>query len=73
MCTQLLKDLIQSVALLIHLLQKLQIFPEGLPVQGDGQEKTDTKGRLLVGQDRDCGWTHVPWILIRTHIIVVAP
>lgn len=48
MCTQLLKDLIQSVALLIHLLQKLQIFPEGLPVRGDGQEKTDTRGRLLV-------------------------
>lgn len=43
MCTQLLKDLTQSVALLIHLLQKLQIFPEGLPVRGDGLKKNRHK------------------------------
>lgn len=45
--TQLPRDLIQSVALLIHLLQKLQIFPEGLLVLGDGQRQTQETGFLF--------------------------
>lgn len=39
---QLLKELIHSVALLIHQMHTLQIFIEGLPVQGDGTPETGT-------------------------------
>lgn len=65
----LLKDLIHSVALLIHQMHTLQIFTEGIPVQGDG--KTDRhRTRLPVYRQR--------WLMgtdsgdFETHSIVLA-
>lgn len=64
----LLKDLIHSVALLIHQMHTLQIFTEGIPVQGDG--KTDRhRTRLPVLQAAVVDGYEFRWLWNTQHCV----